>query len=90
MRRFKVRDIQLCGQLSAMQGFIAVIVKFWVNNIKLWNGKLFTSEYNATAYVIKTIIIVVCLAWKPMIIIEDVLLPLAIFWLWGHPDRDSR
>jgi hypothetical protein len=85
-----VGDIQVLGQLSAMQGFIRVIVEFWVNNIKLGNGRFFLSEYNTTLDVIKKIIIVICLVKKPVIVIEDVLRPLGTFWLRGHPDRDSR
>ena len=32
IRRVKVGDIQLCGQLSAMQGLVKVIVEFRVND----------------------------------------------------------
>jgi hypothetical protein len=51
-----------------MQGFIEVIVEFQVNNIKLGNRKLFTSEYNATIDVMKMIIIVICLIGEPAVI----------------------
>jgi hypothetical protein len=72
LRRVEVGHIQVLGQLSAMQSFIKVIVEFWVNDIKLGNGRLLSLEYNATINVMKTIIVVVCLVKKPAVIIEDV------------------
>jgi hypothetical protein len=73
MRRVKAGDIQVLGQLSAMQRFVEVVVEVWVNNIKLGNRRLLSSEYNATANVIKAVIVVIGLVGKPAIVIEDIL-----------------
>jgi hypothetical protein len=73
MRRVKVGDIQVLGQLSAMQCFVEVIVEVGVTNIKLGNRRLLSLEYNATVNVMEAVIVVVGLVRKPTIVIEDIL-----------------
>jgi hypothetical protein len=73
MRRVKVGDIQVLGQLSHMHCFVEVVVKVRVNDNKLGNRRFLLSEYKSTVNVMKAVIVVVGLVRKPAIIIEDVL-----------------
>ncbi len=73
MRRVKVRDIQVFGQLSAMQCLVEVIMKVQVNDIKLRNRRLPSSEYNTTIDIMQAVVVVVGLVREPKITIKDVL-----------------
>jgi hypothetical protein len=68
-----VRDIQVFGQLSALQHLIKVIMKGWVNDIELQNRRLPLSEYNTTVNIMQAVVIVVGLVRESTIIIKDVL-----------------
>jgi hypothetical protein len=74
MRRVEVGDIQVLGQLSAMQHFIKLIVEVQANNIKLGKRRFLLSEYNTTIDVMEVVVItVVGLDRKPAIVKGDIL-----------------
>ena len=73
MRRVKVRDIQVFGQLSAMQCLVEVIMKVQVNDIKLRNRRLPSSEYNTTIDIMQVVVAFVSLIRESTIIIKDAL-----------------
>ncbi len=73
MRRVKVRDIQVSGQLSAMQHIIEVIMKGWVKDIELGNRRFPLLEYNTTVNIMQAVVIVVGLVRESTIIVKDVL-----------------
>ncbi len=72
MRRVKVRDIQVSGQLSAIQCLITLIMKGRVNYIELQNRRFPSSEYDTTVKIMQVVVIVVSLVRESMVAVKDV------------------
>jgi hypothetical protein len=73
MRRVKGRDIQVSGQLSAMQCLIKVIMKGRVNDIELRNRRFPSSEYNTTINIMQAVVVVISLVRESTIVVKEVL-----------------
>jgi hypothetical protein len=73
MSGVKVGDIQVLGQLGAMQCLIKLIMKGRVNNIKFWNRRFPPLEYNATIYIMQAVVTCDSLIRESTIIVKEVL-----------------
>ncbi len=71
MSGVKVGDIQVLGQLSAMQCLIKLVMKGRVKDIKFWNRRFPPSEYNATVENMEAIVAFISLIRESTIVVKD-------------------